>query len=613
MKKISVALLSLALPALVLGQANTAGKSTNLIYNGSFESFWQADNLWDGVDTNGFLAGTRGTAKAVTERGTVDNVAMALSVQAADMNGDGLVDLVTIDADDIIRIYFNSGTAAAPKFTHGEIVPVFLAQLPHVDSSIRKAYRIGVADLAGNGVNDILLGNYGGELMILKNSGSRTNPDFRQPTSIESIVVPTNKAGSLWGNLFAPAAADFSKTGRIDFLIGDGGYSANNIHLFINQGNGPAPKLSDENRQYLAYGDGREQLIPAVVDYNGDGNLDLIVGDRKGALNLYLSKGPWNKDKELEFSSVLTLGKTAKFNGCVAPAVADFSGNGLFDIVIGKTNGRIALSVNKGTKEQPKFEDPVELKGVDVWNRTTTRNPSDWSIDFGKSRGNLLGYFTVVKEEEDADVAPLPNPDNDPKQKHALKAGYFQSLNKVVRFQYPIFPGSNSPDIVKAHGKPNEITPHIGRTAQESAANADSNVLTIRKIIDGSKLKPNANYAFSFKVKGRSVSKATWHYLYNGVGERSEAKIVSRGARGRVTKKVDEAKEQIIEEQSFGVSGSWTTVSRTINTRFIKERDLNDPAKFAKPPRYTGVIEIRLHLRPGEGVCYLDDMQLVPL
>lgn len=618
MKKFSVALLALALPGIAFGQAS-APKPKNLIYNGSFESFWQADNLWDGVDTNGFLAGARGTVKAMTERGTVDNVAMALSVQAVDMNGDGLIDLVTVDADDVFRVYFNSGTPTEPKFTHAETIPVFLSQFAHLDSSIRKSYKVATADLARNGAHDLVLGNYGGELMILKNSGGRGAPDFRQPSNINSIVVNTSKANGLWGNLFAPAVADFSKTGRLDFLIGDGGYSANNIHLFINQGNGPAPRLTDEHRQYLAYGDGREQLIPAVVDYNGDGNLDLIIGDRKGALNLYLSKGPWNKDQELEFSSVISLGNVSKFNGCVSPAVADLNGNGLFDIIIGKTNGRIAVAYNIGTKDQPKFDAPVELKGVDVWNRTTMRNPSDWSIDFGKGRGNLLGYFTVVSVEEDKDAGPIPEIlDEKGKNinKNVLKAGYFPSLNKVIRFQYPVFPGSNDPEIVKAHGKPNEIRPSArggsSQTAQESGVNADSNVLIIRKPIDGDKLKPNANYTFSFKIKGRSVSKATWHYSYSAVGERGEAKIISRNERNIVKKQTNEVADAIVEQADFGVNSSWATISKQLNTKFQKEKDLNDPAKFPKPPRYSGVIEIRVQLRPGEGVCYIDDVQLIP-
>ncbi|MEI8341221.1 MAG: hypothetical protein WCH43_06750 [Verrucomicrobiota bacterium] len=44
----------------------------------------------------------------------------------------------------------------------------------------------------------------------------------------------------------------------------------------------------------------------------------------------------------------------------------DINGDGVFDLITGKTNGRIAVALNKGTKEQPKFDTPAELKGVNA-------------------------------------------------------------------------------------------------------------------------------------------------------------------------------------------------------------------------------------------------------
>jgi hypothetical protein len=76
------------------------------------------DNLWDEIDNDGYLCGARCTAQVITESGSVGNLPMPISVQVADLNGDGLLDIFTIDADGYFRAYFNSGTKAECKFTH---------------------------------------------------------------------------------------------------------------------------------------------------------------------------------------------------------------------------------------------------------------------------------------------------------------------------------------------------------------------------------------------------------------------------------------------------------------------------------------------------------------
>ncbi len=103
---------------LLLGFAASGAPAQNLVVNGNFQKFTPIDNLWDGVDGAGFLAGFRRATYATTESGKVGGQEMPVSVSFVDMNGDGLPDLVTADPAGILRCYINSGTKTEPKFTY---------------------------------------------------------------------------------------------------------------------------------------------------------------------------------------------------------------------------------------------------------------------------------------------------------------------------------------------------------------------------------------------------------------------------------------------------------------------------------------------------------------
>ncbi len=114
-------------------------------------------------------------------------------------------------------------------------------------------------------------------------------------------------------------------------------------------------------RYVLAFGDGLEQLTPAVVDYNGDGAPDLLVAERSGKIAVYLNKGeevkPNAPPPEIPFASFIagSGGSPLTFGGISTVSTGDFNGDGLFDLVVGKMNGRIAMALNVGTKTEPKF------------------------------------------------------------------------------------------------------------------------------------------------------------------------------------------------------------------------------------------------------------------
>lgn len=592
--------LTIVFPLLFFGADLLAQEGGNLINNGGFEQFSTRENLWDGVDSDGYLAGERRSLPAVTESGAVADLPLPVSVNFADINGDGLPDLVMADPSGFFRAYINSGTKTAPKFTHCEMIPLYLSRHPtaterpsQADRYGRLGIKLNLFDWSRRGLLDLTVGDYAGEVFFLPNTGSASAPEWRQPRVADDALVKTSKNGELWGNLFAPAAWDFDRDGKTDLLLGEGSYSANAVHLLLNKGSGSRPDFSVEGtRFYLAYGDGREQLVPTVVDFNGDGLPDVLVGDRKGTVGVYLNPGGWKPGTELPLASLISFGNVTSLGGCIAPCAADWNGDGLFDLIIGKTNGRIAVALNTGTKEQPKFEPPFELKGQDLWSRDTLAAPNGWSMDSGAARGNFYGYISTVDAALDAQAAPAEGA-------RCLKAGRFPSPNKV--FKAPMLDLPPNDDTSRGFF---DVGFGTGvRDAGRLGFNAGTHVYVV-STQPKAQLKVGATYQLSFKVKGAGVRDARFAVAYLGHVENAPAKIV-RGERNSATITRDESNETVDEPGTFSAGPQWTTVTKSFQCRF-KQNAL----KRVEATTHV-VLMFRFTLPTPESVLYLDDVQLV--
>ncbi|AWW28839.1 VCBS repeat-containing protein [Echinicola strongylocentroti] len=161
-----------------------------------------------------------------------------------------------------------------------------------------------------------------------------------------------------------PNFADFDGDGDLDLICGE---FLDRLTYFENIGTRNKPKYREgeflKNTEGIIKMD-LEMIIPVAVDWDKDGNVDLVVGDEDGRVALIRHTGKTQDGAPL-FESPKYFRQKAdnlKFGALATPVGVDWDNDGDEDIIAGNSAGYIAFIENLDGKASPKWAEPKLLE-----------------------------------------------------------------------------------------------------------------------------------------------------------------------------------------------------------------------------------------------------------
>ena len=262
-----------------------------------------------------------------------------------DVDGDGDDDLLV----GVLGGAYNPNTTTADNFHYLEQTgPLnFVARSSRFLSTIDfGAESIPVlVDLDSDGDLDLLVGNkieqndtQNGKLYRLINEGSPEVPIFRMDGELD--------VGG--GYHMLPAFGDLDADGDLDAILGTW---EDELRFLRNDATDGSLQLSVADSAVVTLTRGRN-ATPALGDVDGDGDLDLFIGETSGTLNFYENTG---SRQEAVFTLVddefgrIDVGRRSM------PLLRDMDEDGDLDLVIGSESEGVSLYRNVGSVTSPDF------------------------------------------------------------------------------------------------------------------------------------------------------------------------------------------------------------------------------------------------------------------
>lgn len=175
---------------------------------------------------------------------------------------------------------------------------------------------------------------------------------------------------------------DFNNDGILDIVVGD-------RNGFVNYFRGTATGVLTTEPDIVANGtiiDAGYNSAPVIVDWNEDGLLDLILGQESstpGSVRLYLNSGTAENHVFTTYTWIQSSSANIAWYRC-CPQVVDLNLDGKKDIICGENNGKLAYYENVGTNASPVFSgfEYLESNGSDIDIYYGTRLwVNDWDED----------------------------------------------------------------------------------------------------------------------------------------------------------------------------------------------------------------------------------------
>lgn len=322
----------------------------------------------------GTLFGYNPSVPAANQRVISRSAEYAYSVTVADVNGDGLWDVVSASLfDHKIAYYTNLG---AGNFGYSSANP---NANQHVISTAGKAPScVAAGDLDGDGVTDLAVTSVNDDTLAWFKGGydENGNPTFTR------YVLSTDQPRA-----YNVAIADMNKDRSPDLIVASP--FGNKISYFRNLTPQSAPADSLFAPEQIVSSEARGASAVAAADINRDGNLDivsaLLLDDR---IIWFPSNGP-DENGEVTFGPEALV--SAGTEGPAGIAAADFDGDGVLDVTsTSQVDSKVAVFLNAG-----EFDGDVTLPPTLTAPTTGTVTTTPVTVAYTLPEDALPGSVTI--------------------------------------------------------------------------------------------------------------------------------------------------------------------------------------------------------------------------
>lgn len=190
-----------------------------------------------------------------------------------DLDGDNDLDLIVgLETGELLYLT-NTGTATNPIYT------ALVANFGGIDVGNNSTPQLVDADRDGD--LDLIIGERNGNINYYENTGSATNPIFSSTATSETFgFIDAKLPGYIYGNSM-PHLLDVD--GVYHFFVGN---EVGQLWHYTNIDGNLLGTFTKENNSLDQLDVGKESIV-AIRDLNGDNKLDIVLGNKRGGLNIY--------------------------------------------------------------------------------------------------------------------------------------------------------------------------------------------------------------------------------------------------------------------------------------------------------------------------------------
>jgi hypothetical protein len=294
------------------------------------------------------------------------------------------------------------GAAGQAALTEAELPvdPIFVYEPSGLEKlNLGRNTKPAFFDVNGDGRPDLVVGTGDGKLVLLLNTGDPRNPTWQRVTD--------TFAGYDKGRNAAPAFADVNGDGKPDLAVGN---ELGQVFYYENTGTRTAPRFTLREDVFARVRAGRN-AVPAFVDVNGDGRPDLVVGNLKGELALYLNTpGP-----RFELTIRRFIGLNVGVNA--SPTVADLTLRGRPFLIVGTDQGDMRILGATGTsrlrtsgwQENRSYLEGLKLPPGSHPAFADVDGDGDPDLVVGSDKGTLYFFRNQARQPESARRPQAPS------------------------------------------------------------------------------------------------------------------------------------------------------------------------------------------------------------